>query len=248
MYTVMWENGRPEGPESRLIRAGWDRLGKLANLTPNNARLACGRLISKLAIEVAAPENSAARIGRSYRVWSWAKLVKLRKAVGMEWYVKTRGVRFVRPPAEYPDACALWDAHVAAATEKGTVPEKRMEAIPVSGAGSVPFSGRDYLKHSKSIERRGSSSSALAPSQAGDADLLRRHLMAYAAAWGTGEIKCSVPDEDVLMRCLAIAPVQELIEALQALKEEAVRDRAQTPCGRKFVWFVEVFRNKIKGR
>jgi hypothetical protein len=246
MYAVMWEKGQPENGESRLIRAGWDRLGRLANLTPNNARLACGRLISKLAIEVVALENSAAQLGRTYRVWGYAKLVNRRKTAGMEWYVKTRGVRFVRPPAEYPDACALWDAHVAAATEKGTVPEKIMETTPVSGAGSVPFLGR-ALKHSKSIEKRNSSSSGL-PALVGEADLLRRHLMAYAAAWGTSGLRCSAPDEDILRRCLAIAPAQQLIEVLEDLKEEAVRDRARPPCGNKFVWFVEVFRNKIKGR
>jgi hypothetical protein len=66
----MWQEGRPEeGGRSRLLTAGWDRLGAISNLRWKNARLAAFRLIDKLAIEVVAPEDCSSCTGRTYRVW-----------------------------------------------------------------------------------------------------------------------------------------------------------------------------------
>jgi hypothetical protein len=127
LYAAMWQAGSPgAGGRSRLVTAGWDRLGMMANLHWTNARSAAFGLIGKLAIEVVAPENSNTRTGRTYRVWGWVALLERRRAAGMEWYVKTRGVEFVRPPAEHPAAQAKWDAHHAetpTVSEKGTVSE-----------------------------------------------------------------------------------------------------------------------------
>ena len=119
----MWENARTGSRDYRTITAGWDRLGRMANLTPMNARIACRRLISKLAVEVIAPENSDTRTGRTYKVWAWIPLLERRNAVGMVWYMKTRGVEFVRPPASDPENRAKWDAYQAKFTKTKTVPD-----------------------------------------------------------------------------------------------------------------------------
>jgi len=160
LYAAMWENAKPATRDYRTITAGWDRLGRLANLTSMNARAACRRLIEKLAVDMIASENSDARIGRTYRVWSWAALWARRGNAGMEWYVKTRGVEFVRPPATDPDARARWDAYQSRQGKQETetvtvsskpselttvplsvtVPETERETVPFSERGTVAFS------------------------------------------------------------------------------------------------------------
>jgi hypothetical protein len=177
LYAAMWENAKPATRDYRTITAGWDRLGRLANLTSMNARAACRRLIEKLAVDMIASENSDARIGRTYRVWSWAALLARRGDAGMEWYVKTRGVEFVRPPATDPDARARWDAYqsrqgkhetetVAVSNKPSelntvplpvTVPETERETVPFSERGTVAFS-ETPLKQLRSNESISSSS------------------------------------------------------------------------------------------
>jgi hypothetical protein len=153
LFAALWHEARKtENLEYRLITMGWNRMGRLANLKPQNVRLACGRLIAKLAVEMVVGEDSAKHTGRTYRVYSYPNVVERRIAAGMEWYVKTRGVKFVRPGAGFPAECARWDAHHATLSEKGTAPEKGTDAVPFSVGSTVPFSGRASLKQLKSIE------------------------------------------------------------------------------------------------
>jgi hypothetical protein len=177
LYAAMWQVGRPEdeGGRSRLVTAGWDRLGAMANLSWKNARAAVFRLIDKLAIEVVAAENSNTRTGRTYRVWGWVALLERRRAAGLEWYVKTRGVEFVRPPAECPGAQAKWDLrHEEKATvvdsetayKKTTVPflltvtEKTTDTVSEKTTDTVPFSPTPSFKNLKIEESTSSSSFA----------------------------------------------------------------------------------------
>ena len=168
LYAAMWQAGSKVSEDFRLLIIGWGRLGQLANLTPGNARIACGRLIEKLAVEVIAPEDSAKRTGRTYRIWSYKKVVERRKEAGLEWYTKTRGVEFVRPGPDQPTARARWDAFHRTVTETVTVPES--VTMPDSETGArfdsirttVPDSGRDSLKQFESIESSHASSSMVA--------------------------------------------------------------------------------------
>jgi len=115
LYAALWAAGKSEGRESRLITAGFDRMSYLASIDKKNVRIAAGRLVDKLALDLVSWENSKTRTGRTYRVWSWSKVIERRIAAGMEWYIKTRGVEFVRPPDGFPEAQARWDAHLARA-------------------------------------------------------------------------------------------------------------------------------------
>ena len=174
LYAVLWENSSAEDRDSRVITIGWDRMGRLANLNANNARIACHRLIKKLAVDVVSPRDSNTRTGTTYRIWSWAGVVRRRKAAGMEFYIKSRGVEFVRPPAEYPDARARWDQHQrtmlekSTALETGTVLEMRTvtetiaSSVPVSSENTPPVSAGASLKQSNRIESIETSSSLVA--------------------------------------------------------------------------------------
>lgn len=55
-------------------------------------------LIEKLAVEVISPENSATRTGRTYRIYSYAAILKRRKNAAMLYVVRDKGVRFRREP------------------------------------------------------------------------------------------------------------------------------------------------------
>lgn len=100
LYQALWRNGKPETENTRIITAGWDRMSKLARLTPRNTKLNCNKLVQKLSLEVTAEEDSFRRIGRTYRVFSYGRILERRKAAGMEWIRKTRGVEFVDGPIE----------------------------------------------------------------------------------------------------------------------------------------------------
>lgn len=98
LYQALWNHAEPDTGDTRTITVGWDRMSKLARLTPRNTKVNCQRLIAKLALEVIAAEDSFRRIGRTYRVFSPRLVVERRKAAGMEWVIKTRGVEFVPGP------------------------------------------------------------------------------------------------------------------------------------------------------
>ncbi len=155
LYAAMWENARTGSRDYRTITAGWDRLGRMANLTAMNARIACRRLISKLAVEVIAPENSDTRTGRTYQVWAWIPLLERRNAAGMVWYVKTRGVEFVRPPASDPENRAKWDAYQAKFTKTKTVPDSDMvsesETVLVSNTVAEKKTGTLFVSERETV-------------------------------------------------------------------------------------------------
>jgi hypothetical protein len=73
------------------------RLSKLARLSENNCRLNIRNLIAKLALEEIKAEISAAGIGKTYRVYNYSTILQRRKAAGMEWVIRTKGVVFVDP-------------------------------------------------------------------------------------------------------------------------------------------------------
>jgi hypothetical protein len=159
----MWDTANPVNRDYRVITAGWGCLGLLANLTAMNARIACHRLITKLAVDLLEGEDSSAQKGRTYRVWAWAAVVERRRAAGMEWYVKTRGVQFVRPPSDQRSACTKWDTHQANLStlrhsKTGTVSVSMTAPVSMRGPVSVPkrppvpFSEIPSFKHLESNE------------------------------------------------------------------------------------------------
>jgi hypothetical protein len=76
---------------------GLGRLSKVARLTEHNCRLNIRSLTLKLALEEIGIENSRAGIGKTYRVHSYTTILERRRAAGMEWVIRTKGVRFVNP-------------------------------------------------------------------------------------------------------------------------------------------------------
>ena len=118
LYRTLWEAGAPDepgGPQAgqgagqtvapadlpaspdapRLVRLGYDRLATLVRMSWLTVKTNLRSLEHKLAIEVAAPEDSARRAGKQYRVFSAPVVVARREEAGLVWVRRTRGVELL---------------------------------------------------------------------------------------------------------------------------------------------------------
>jgi hypothetical protein len=102
LYQSLWNSryARPEAKDTRLVTIGWKAMAKLARMTPRNTRRNCQSLIEKLAVEQLSEENSRESIGRTYRLFSYKAILERRRAAGMEWITRSRGVAFVTRPRD----------------------------------------------------------------------------------------------------------------------------------------------------
>ena len=97
LYQVLWRSGKQESDDTRLTVMGYGEMSKRVRLSFNNTKAACHRLIAKLAIEETAREVSDRRQGKTYRVFSYRAILDRRKASGMDWVIRNKGVEFVTP-------------------------------------------------------------------------------------------------------------------------------------------------------
>jgi hypothetical protein len=97
VYTALWEAGEPHTPDARMVTMGFGAMSRLARLSLNNCRLNIRSLIRKLAIEEIGSENCESQVGKTYLVYNGATVMKRRKAAGLEWVVRTKGVSFIDP-------------------------------------------------------------------------------------------------------------------------------------------------------
>jgi len=150
LYQSLWNYryARQESKETRLVTIGWKAMSKLARLTPRNTRRNCETLIEKLAIEQLSEENSRESIGRTYRLFSYKAILERRRAAGMEWVTRSRGVVFVAPPAGKETQASL----VKKEAGPETVPDTEREPGPKRDTGSGSSSSglivrtlREYL-------------------------------------------------------------------------------------------------------
>ena len=92
-----------ETADSRTFTLGYDRLAKLVRLDEKSVRQLIPKLIFKRIVEVMAGENSSARMGRTYRVFSGAEILRRQRAAGLRHIVKKgRAVEFVWPSGQVP--------------------------------------------------------------------------------------------------------------------------------------------------
>ena len=99
VYQALWNAASVESPDTRLIRIGYGGLQSLCGLDKTNCKDNIQSLIRKLAVEVVSPFSVQRNQGNVYRVFSPGFILKRRKAAGMEWVIRNKGVRFVDQPA-----------------------------------------------------------------------------------------------------------------------------------------------------
>jgi hypothetical protein len=93
LYRTLWAEGRPEGPNARMITVGYRGISSLTRMDPKTVKYLCRNLVAKLAMEQVAGENVTEGIGRTYRVFSPAAVLERRTAAGMEWILRRPGGR-----------------------------------------------------------------------------------------------------------------------------------------------------------
>jgi len=97
LYQAIWKAARQESAEARTIVIGWRGMSQLCRMTPKNCKINTQRLMRKLALEVLSPYNTPESIGTTYRIYSDQAIFERRRAAGLEWVVRSRGVEFVNP-------------------------------------------------------------------------------------------------------------------------------------------------------
>ena len=97
LYQALWKSATIESSGTRTIVIGWRGMSQLCRMTPKNCKINTQRLIRKLALEVLSPYNTPESIGTTYRIYSDADVLERRRAAGLEWVVRSRGVEFVDP-------------------------------------------------------------------------------------------------------------------------------------------------------
>src|SRR5215471_5448842 len=98
VYQALWNSASVESPDTRLIRIGYGGLQSLCGLDKTNCKDNIQSLIRKLAIEVVSPFSVQRNQGNVYRIFSANAILKRRKAAGMDWVIRNKGVRFVEQP------------------------------------------------------------------------------------------------------------------------------------------------------
>jgi hypothetical protein len=105
-YQEVWhakesDGVRKDGPRSKVFSMGYDRLAKLVRLDEKSVRQLIPKLVAKRVLEVLAGEDSSARIGRTYRIFSYEEILERQRAENMRFVIKKgRAVVFVWPLEE----------------------------------------------------------------------------------------------------------------------------------------------------
>ena len=103
VYKCLWESAGAYDEVSRTITIGFGAMAKLVGLSESNARINLRSLIAKLAVEEIAEYNCERSVGRTYRVFGEAEILRRRREAGLVWFMRrTLAVVFVDPATGQP--------------------------------------------------------------------------------------------------------------------------------------------------
>jgi len=97
IYQVLWRGGRPENGDpncSRTIRIGAADIGYKVNMAKKNVRQNISRLFEKLALEIMEEFETMSSQARLYRIYSYKQILDRRRAAGLEFILRNKGVVF----------------------------------------------------------------------------------------------------------------------------------------------------------
>jgi hypothetical protein len=101
VYMALWNRGGPPDrkDEFRDVSIGYDKLAALIGGSKRNVQRLAESLIRKLAIQIVRSEDSGTRLGKTYRVFGMAEILKRRKEEGYTYVIRNRsGVNLVKMP------------------------------------------------------------------------------------------------------------------------------------------------------
>jgi len=147
LYLALWSRGTPRDDISRTITMGILSIAKLARMGETMCRQNLRSLIRKLAVEECGGYDCAAAVGKTYRIFNYAEILRRRREWGFTHYVrKTSAVVFVDPVTGQPATPRQPQAplYTAIATEPDNAsPEPGSELAfrsPEPGSGLGPSS------------------------------------------------------------------------------------------------------------
>jgi hypothetical protein len=97
IYQVLWRTGRAENSDpngSRTNRMGAADIGLKVNMAKKNVRQNISRLFEKLALEILEDFETMNSQARLYRVYSYKQILERRRAAGLEYVLRNKGVVF----------------------------------------------------------------------------------------------------------------------------------------------------------
>jgi hypothetical protein len=97
IYQVLWRTGRAENSDpngSRTNRMGAADIGFKVNMAKKNVRQNISRLFEKLALEILEDFETMNSQARLYRVYSYKQILERRRAAGLEYVLRNKGVVF----------------------------------------------------------------------------------------------------------------------------------------------------------
>jgi hypothetical protein len=103
VYQVLWRSGKPESSDpngTRTIRIGAADIGQRVNMAKKNVRQNIARLFEKLAIEVLETFETVSSLPRLYRVYSYKQILERRRAAGLNYVLRNKGVIFCTADGE----------------------------------------------------------------------------------------------------------------------------------------------------
>ena len=137
VYQALWhakENDGVfwDGKKAKTFSLGYDRIAKLVRLNEKSVRTVIPKLIAKKILEVIASENSAARTGRTYRIFSYEEILERQRADTLLYVVRNGwAVEFVQP------VVAPSVNHIVAPTV-GVTPTDTVGVTPTDTVGVTP--------------------------------------------------------------------------------------------------------------
>lgn len=103
VYQTLWHGRESDGiltetRKSKTFSLGYDRISRLVRLNEKSVRVLLPKLINKKILEVVAAENSASRLGRTYRIFNYEEILERQRVANLRNVVKNgRAVEFVWP-------------------------------------------------------------------------------------------------------------------------------------------------------
>jgi len=141
IYQVMWRSGRPENSDpngSRTVRIGAADLGYKVNMAKKNVRQNISRLFEKLAVEIIEDFETMSSQARMYRVYSYKQILERRRAAGLEYVLRNKGVVFCSSNGEEIVASPAYVLTPGDETSiKPAPPKKRRVSLPQSALSAT---------------------------------------------------------------------------------------------------------------
>ena len=99
LYELLWRSGKAVDADERyrVVQIPQSELAAAVRMTTKNLRAALDRLTEKLSIEEVQSFDRGTRVARKWKVYSYKAILDRRRAAGLEWIVRDRGIRFVDP-------------------------------------------------------------------------------------------------------------------------------------------------------